>query len=73
MRLKVEGNPNITKDARSGSLISSNKAYLEHQEQKKRMAINDSNVAEKDSEIRNLKRELNQLKATVNSILSKIN
>ena len=61
--IKVQGNPSLRRDSKTGAILSINKEDLEKAKLKKK------SQKEKDRKIKNLENEVSELKALVTQIL----
>ena len=61
--IKVQGNPSLRRDSKTGAILSINKEDLEKAKLKKK------SQKEKDQKIKNLENELSELKALVTQML----
>lgn len=66
MKLKVEGNPNLVKDMRTGAIINIDKNSV------KDAKLLKSKMAKKEEEIETLKNDVAEIKSILNKLIEKL-
>ena len=66
MKLKVEGNPNLVKDMRTGAIINIDRNSV------KDAKLLKSKMAKKEEEIETLKKDVAEIKSILNKLIEKL-
>ena len=66
MKLKVEGNPNLVKDMRTGAIINIDRNSV------KDAKLLKSKMAKKEEEIETLKNDVAEIKSILNKLIEKL-